>query len=108
MIERYVLVGHTPIRCDDILAWACFFSNDDSRRVEFTQINGDIGVSTVFLGLDHQWGNGPPLLFETMVFGGELDGEQERYSTWEEAIEGHENMCILVQYTITNSDTEKE
>jgi hypothetical protein len=47
------------------------------------------GVSTVFLGLDHQWGDGPPLVFETMIFGGEHDQYQERYSTWDEAEAGH-------------------
>jgi len=51
----------------------------------------DIGkhhVSTVFLGLNHRhWGEGPPILFETMVFP-ECD-YCERYSTWKEAVAGH-------------------
>ena len=35
---------------------------------------GKIKISTVFIGIDHQFlKSGPPLLFETMVFGGELD-----------------------------------
>ncbi len=46
-------------------------------------------ISTVFLAIDHSFGDGPPLLFETMVFGGELDQSQERYSTWDEAEAGH-------------------
>jgi hypothetical protein len=41
------------------------------------------------MGLDHQWRDGDPLLFETMIFGGPLDQEQERYSTWEKAERGH-------------------
>lgn len=49
---------------------------------------GDYTVSTVFLGLDHQFGDGPPLLFETMVFGGDSE-ECERYTTYEEAVAGH-------------------
>ena len=49
-------------------------------------------ISTVWLGLNHQFGNGPPLIFETMVFGGKYDGEQERYSTLEEAQNGHKIM----------------
>jgi hypothetical protein len=52
-------------------------------------------VSTVFLGIDHNFGNGPPLLFETMVFGGEYDGYCKRYSTWEEAEGGHKTACAL-------------
>ena len=31
-----------------------------------------------------------------MIFGGEHDQYQERYSTWDEAIEGHKNACKLV------------
>src|SRR5262245_14898324 len=49
----------------------------------------EILISTVFLGLDHQWMDGPPLLFETMVFNGPCNEFQERYSTWKEAEEGH-------------------
>ena len=107
-MEKYILDGHTTIRCDSLLTFVRFFDNCNNRRVALTQMSKDSEVSTVFLGLNHQWGDGPPLLFETMVFGGELDGEQERYSTWEEAIEGHENMCILVQYSLSNPSTEKE
>lgn len=46
-------------------------------------------VSTVFLGLNHQFGIGLPLVFETMVFGGPSDGDCHRYSTWEQAEKGH-------------------
>jgi hypothetical protein len=52
-------------------------------------------VSTVFLGLDHSFGEGPPQLFETMIFGGEHDEYQERYSTWDEAEAGHKKACKL-------------
>jgi hypothetical protein len=55
---------------------------------------GEIQVSTVFLGMDHSLG-GSPILFETMIFGGEEDGFQMRYRTWEEAVRGHEEACQL-------------
>ncbi len=45
-------------------------------------------VSTVYIGMDHSFGDGPPLIFETMVFGGD-DEIQVRYSTKEEALAGH-------------------
>jgi predicted cobalt transporter CbtA len=54
-------------------------------------------VSTVWIGIDHRFGDdGPPLIFETMVFNraegwGELDCE--RYSTEAEAVAGHAAMC---------------
>lgn len=59
------------------------------RRVALDEID-DIMISTVFLGLDHNYlPDGPPILFETMVFVGG-DGEQcQRYATWDEAAVGH-------------------
>ena len=61
---------------------------------------GQVRVSTVFLGLNHAFGDGPPLWFETMVFGGELDQEQERYSTIEQARLGHAQICDKVRATL--------
>jgi hypothetical protein len=47
-------------------------------------------VSTVWLGLDHNYSKtGPPLIFETMVFGEPYSEELYRYSTEEEAMRGH-------------------
>lgn len=65
------------------------------HTVEFFTV-GDARVSTVFLGLDHGWGEGPPVLYETMVFGGPLDGECERYCTRAEAVAGHALMVARV------------
>lgn len=43
---------------------------------------GDAVVSTVFLSHDHNFtGIGPPILWETMIFGGPHDEYQERYHT---------------------------
>jgi hypothetical protein len=56
-----------------------------------------VEVSTVFLSLNHSFANGPPLVFETMVFGGPLDGQQDRYSTRADALAGHARMVELVR-----------
>jgi hypothetical protein len=59
---------------------------------------GEVVVSTVFLGLDHNFSMvGPPLLFETMVFGGPLNGECRRYATWVEAEAGHREVVAQAQ-----------
>ncbi len=53
-------------------------------------------VSTVLLGLDHSFG-GPPLIFETMVFPSSdefLEIDVASYATKEEALEGHDRMCL--------------
>lgn len=93
-MKKYILVGKEPKQVDDIMEWAKSFEGSD-RTVEKTTI-GDVDISTVFLGLDHSFGGGEPLLFETMIFGGDDDGYQERYSTWDEAVKGHKFACKKV------------
>jgi len=51
-----------------------------------------VTVSTVFLGLDHGYGTDLPIVFETMIFGGERDEHCERYATWDEAKSGHDKI----------------
>jgi len=95
-LERhYKLVNKEAIPCNDLNEFAESFGFDE-RRVDSTKI-GSILVSTVFLGLDHQFGDGPPLLFETMVFGGVYDQKMNRYTTWEQAEAGHKEMADKVQ-----------
>lgn len=75
------------------MEWAEDFEKSDRRVAKDVLADGKV-VSTVFLGLDHNWGGGKPLIFETMVFS-EIGGEEvdiERYSTEEEAVEGHKKM----------------
>jgi hypothetical protein len=76
--------------------WGGWFRTSESHLLAEDQI-GEVCISTVFLGLDHQFGDGPPLLWETMIFGGEHDQYQERYSTREEALAGHQAALDLVR-----------
>lgn len=79
--------------------WSSLKESGESNKVAQTHIEGYV-ISTIWLGLDHQYGDGPPLIFETMVFPtgpdntvsdwGDLDCD--RYSTEEEALEGHKQM----------------
>jgi hypothetical protein len=89
MTDTYILDGRNPVPCADFMTRARWFETSD-RQVAKTDF-GDVRVSTVFLGLDRSFGQGPPLLFETMIFGGpfERDKYQERCSTWEEAEAAH-------------------
>ncbi len=89
---HYVLDGHTLVPAS-LMAWAAMFEDLDGRRVAWTELTQEIAVSTVFLGLDHSFGAGPPILFETMIVGLSADGgwaHQHRYATWDEAERGHE------------------
>lgn len=85
----YILDGEKRvIPARDVVEWGNFFESG-ARIVEQTGV-GDVRVSTVFLGIDHRhFGAGPPLVFETMIFGGPLHHEQWRYSSWDDAETGH-------------------
>ena len=83
---RYYRRDGTPCSMEE---WAAGYENFDERKRVALDVIGGTKVSTVWLGLDHSFGSGPPLIFETMVFGGEFDQEQQRYSTEEEAKAGH-------------------
>jgi hypothetical protein len=85
-----------PMRLYD---WAQRFEDMDYKRVAFDQVD-DIDVSTVWLGLDHNFsGDGALLIFETIVFGGppDVDNETQRYATEEEARAGHAELLERVR-----------
>lgn len=89
----YKLVNRQPVKVNDVIEWARDLEKD--RSVAQDTI-GDVRISTVFIGIDHQWADGPPLLFETMIFGGKHDDYQERYATWQEAELGHTAAVAIV------------
>lgn len=99
-----------PVKVTDTEAWAKWLQSNPDRHVA-KDIIGHYRVSTVFLGIDHQFrDNGPPILYETMVFdenkrvvidGKDYGREQwegycERYATKAEAAEGHGRACRAV------------
>lgn len=93
-----------------MMTWAREFENMEVRRV--ARYESDCGVvSTVFLGLNHQFGDGPPLVFETMIFpkeGNWQDEYMDRYTTWEEAEAGHEKAVGIVKEREEYERREKE
>lgn len=100
---QYVLGGedgHEPVPCYNLLEWGRIFESD--VRVVAWSGNSSKYVSTVFLGLDHSFWDGPPLVFESMLF---IDGhgdEMDRYSTWAEAEAGHKR---FVQKYLIDAET---
>lgn len=89
-MSYWVLDEHKTPKLVDVLTWAKWFENGANRRVAIDEIGGRC-VSTVFLGIDHSFGGQPPLLFETVIFGGLHDGLITRAATWDEAIKQHAN-----------------
>jgi hypothetical protein len=79
------------VELEDCIEWGRWFE-DANRIVGYTQITSEVSVSTVFLGVDHRFPGmppGPPIVFETLVFGGPLDGDGNRYTSWDDAETGH-------------------
>lgn len=77
-------------------------SPEDERwwRLAHTEIElGDgktLEISTVWLGLNRQYGEGPPLIFETVAFRDDESGLVERYSTRVDAVAGHDRTVRFV------------
>lgn len=101
-MKLYMLdADNHAIEIKDSLTWGRWLQ-DANRTVGMTQITSAITVSTVFLGLDHRFfGKGPPILFETMIFGGPLDQETWRYSSWDDAEIGHRMMVAKARAAIS-------
>lgn len=106
---RYILDEHRePKLEEDFMEWSKWFTENDPRVVQDLDegLTGPedshrVLVSTIFLGIDYSFGLGSkPLLWETMVLGGLLGGEQRRYTSEEDAYIGHQEMCQRVNETI--------
>lgn len=85
-----------PQICKNIIEWAIWMEGSNCVLAT-TKLHG-IVVSTVFLGYDHSFVQGPPILFQTMVFAGSLrDVYCDRYATKKEALEGHKKAVKWVK-----------
>lgn len=75
----------------DVMEWGQFTENATNCIVGRTQITSEVTVSTVFIGIDHGFREGPPIVFETMIFGGpeDINDWTWRYSSWDDAEIGH-------------------
>ena len=106
MSRYYILDANgDPVPCD-VRTWGEWFERTSRTRERIIAHDRDEGpggveilVSTVFLGLDVTL-NGPPVLWETMVLGGLLDGFQIRYTSRADAFRGHQEICRQVSESI--------
>jgi hypothetical protein len=98
MSQYYILNDNREaVPCANLEAWARGF--DEARRRVGETFVGPYRVSTVFLGINHRhFGDGPPILFETMVFeGDDGDVDMDRCSTWAEAEAMHADFVARYQ-----------
>lgn len=96
MSRWYILDNNNKPVAKPVLEASQWLEDNDNRRIVKRDEIGDILVSTVFLGLDHAWDSDIPVLWETMIFGGEHDQYQERYTSYEDALEGHKKALTLI------------
>ena len=122
MGEHYIMDARGEPVSVDLMTWARWYEHAD-RTIARDEVD-DCEVSTVFLGLDHSFGGGPPVLWETMIFQpgrhagrlplprfgenpespeawetynaslGPRDGEQWRWRSRAEALAGHASVVF--------------
>lgn len=91
---EYWIVRHKPLRVIKVpvMHWSYQFGRQGHFVKQTFLGGGYIKISTICLGIDHSFGDGPPVIFEDAVlYGGAVD-VRERYCTLEEALEGHEKL----------------
>lgn len=83
--------------------WGVLAEDDNYRRVARTEV-GHIVISTVWLGLNHNWWPGsPPVFFETMIFGGPHDMELWRMPNEISALAAHDQAVALCRAKVKKS-----
>jgi hypothetical protein len=94
--RHFILQGHDVVAVD-LMTWAHWIETAHEKRIVAKTWVNQVEVSTVFLGLNHRYGDeGPLQLFETMIFGGDHNEYQWRYATWDEAEAGHWSAVKLI------------
>lgn len=102
-LRHWILDDHNNPKEVDLMTWALWFK--DPRRKVADDMVCDVWVSTIFLGIDHNFAfTGPPILWETMAFGPEeWSKTMERVyrpevaidrcaGSWEQALTMHQQM----------------
>ena len=109
----YILVDGVPQKVKDVIEFA-EWDMKNSRKIAKTEIEGLL-VSTVFLGIDHNFGGqGDPVLFETMVFLDAKDGGQDtrfqmrRSTTIEEAKRNHAIVVSEIRRRFAGKEYDQE
>jgi len=92
----YILEGRKP-KAATAAEWAVWWNTSPNRFIKQTVIEKVGRVSTVFLGMGFHKNQ----LFETMIRDGLYPDFQERYETWEQAVERHDEICRLLKNNLS-------
>lgn len=97
----YIEVDGQPVQAETLQEWAEFMENRQPTAVKV--IHG-FKVSTVFLGVDYEWREDrDPILYETMVFGDVLTGQNIRATSQEAALANHEKMVEAIERFVVDA-----
>jgi hypothetical protein len=88
--QYFILEGKEPRAVDDATTWRKWLDTAGDTRIVARTLIGEALVSTTFIGL-------PPSVFQTLVWGGRMDGEKLGSSSWAGAAESHEIMVARVR-----------
>ncbi len=97
-MSKYYLNEDKTYRPAELIEWATQLEHMDNHVA--CEVVLCKTVSTIWLGLDHGFREERPLVFETMVFSEYDSGTDiymDRYSTWDEAVEGHQKAVEWVR-----------
>lgn len=101
MLHLYYILDEAgePVAMDDVVAWGLWFeAHPDERGLARDRVRDDVEISTVFLGLDHSFlPSGPPVLWETMIFGGPDDQAQWRHTSRGHALAFHQELVARAE-----------
>jgi hypothetical protein len=100
LMQHYILDADGEAIPADFLTWVRWFETADRVLAQDRDESGQtpILVSTVFLGVDHNFRrDGPPVLWETMIFRDNKSDDVycERYTSRADALAGHQRACTL-------------
>ncbi len=109
MTDLYILDDqHTivPYPEEDLMEWGKWMkeAKESGRALVAETTLGAFHVHTHFCGCDHNWEDGSPVLFETLVTEDHerRDLHTQRYCTWAEAEVGHARVCAELETHPTN------
>ncbi|MFH1748492.1 MAG: hypothetical protein ABIG44_15770 [Planctomycetota bacterium] len=99
MGRYYILHDGEVVEEPDHAKWSRWYESSYEPVRCIAATKADYGsISTTFLAMNMDLAKtDPPLLFETRVEGGYLDGQWERYKTLDEANVGHEAWVARVR-----------
>lgn len=101
-MSKYTLNSRgEPVHEPDLVRWTQWLVT--ANRFVSIDVVGDAKVSTIFLGMDYNFFDGPPILWQSRVSGGSLDCTTDRCAGSREQAEAmHAAMISRVRQALNS------